>query len=932
MNHVRRPPRRAAFAAAALGATLMAAPPADAAVSRNVTLLAHQDDYSATGLYSACWSYVHHDGREYAVIGHQLGTAIYNITDPASPYSVGYIAGANSIWREMKQYRDWIYVTTEGVSGLQVIRMTDPENPVLANTYNLTFNQAHTLTIDTTRALLFANGTRKDGTTPNDRGMRILSLASPEAPVEVGFYNPDPTNFVDAWYVHDSHIVGTRLYLSCIYGGFVRVLETADPANPIEIAAWTYPGAFTHNAWATTDEHFLFVTDEVKGQPLKVFDISTLAAPVQVGAVTSNPDAIVHNVHIAQDTAFCSNYSEGVRLLDITDPATPAEFGYYDTFPGQPGSVFDGCWDVTPPYPSGVFIASDRQSGLYVMRPVPLYGTLKLKVRDSATTDPVPGATARLLGAGDSLSTPAHGNVRFAPSVGPDVAEVRKFGYETATVLFNAQAGVPESVTVNFVKKPVSSLGGAITAVADGLPLEGAELALAYTPFETTTDPAGAYAFPEVPSGQHRLEILRAGFVPAERWLWLPGNSAETQSAALLKAAWYDSADANLGWTLSAPGDNATGGLWLRADPVGVAGTLAAACACCGAGCGCVPTDGSVLAGGLAGAAMSCSPVAAITGAACPAGGRPLAAGAGSAVAGGAGATAECGAPAAPMLGPAWKPRARAARAAGMMGGLVSGTTAHPEPGEGDVFVDPQPENDHTPGAGVMCFVTGNGPPGGTENQADVDNGKTTLTTPALDCSGMNEPTIGYWRWFHTNQGFPDHLVVDISNDGGASWANVESLTVSHPHWHAEEIRVGDHVTPTANVKLRFVAADLGGASVVEALVDDLAIYDAALLPVGVAPRPNSGALALSAPAPNPGRGVQRFSLALPRGGALEVSVVDVTGRTVRALRRGWAPAGTLALSWDGRDGDGRAVQAGLYWIRAHGDAGAASAKAVRVR
>jgi hypothetical protein len=43
------------------------------------------------------------------------------------------------------------------------------------------------------------------------------------------------------------------------------------------------------------------------------------------------------------------------------------------------------------------------------------------------------------------------------------------------------------------------------------------------------------------------------------------------------------------------------------------------------------------------------------------------------------------------------------------------------------------------------------------------------------------------------------------------------------------------------------------------------------------------------------------------------VRVVDLTGRVVRTL------AGPSPLTWDGRDDSGRALGAGVYWVRAEG-------------
>ena len=113
--------------------------------SRNIQLLSQWNQYPpgpnypfGAG-YSACWSYIHSDGREYALLGTTNGLAIYNVTDPVNSYPVGFVNGPYSAWREMKSYRNWIYVVTEPgtrrTAGLQIIRMTDPEHPQLVGTY-----------------------------------------------------------------------------------------------------------------------------------------------------------------------------------------------------------------------------------------------------------------------------------------------------------------------------------------------------------------------------------------------------------------------------------------------------------------------------------------------------------------------------------------------------------------------------------------------------------------------------------------------------------------------------------------------------------------------------------------------------------------------------------------------------------------------------
>jgi len=145
---------------------------------------------------------------------------------------------------------------------------------------------------------------------------------------------------------------------------------------------------------------------------------------------------------------------------------------------------------------------------------------------------------------------------------------------------------------------------------------------------------------------------------------------------------------------------------------------------------------------------------------------------------------------------------------------------------------DAQSEDDHTV-AGTNCWVTGQGTPGGSNGEADVDGGTTTLVSPTYDMSGMSAATVSYWRWYSNTQGpapNEDVFVVEISDNGGGSWTPVETVGPAGPEadggWYFHAFNVVDFVQPTAQVKLRFVASDTGTGSIVEAAVDDLRVDD----------------------------------------------------------------------------------------------------------
>ncbi len=807
----------------------------DAAVSRNVTLLAHLDNYAA---YSACCSYVHSDGREYAILGTTTGTSIVNITNPSAPYEVAFIAGLGSSWREMKQYRSWVYITTEATGGgVQIVRMLDPEHPILVRTYAVNFNHEHTVSVDSTRALLILNGTRQDAL---QAGMRVLSLAEPENPVEVGTYAAD--------YVHDSWVRNDTLYASGITSATMHVLDFSDPTQPYDIESWTYPGARTHSAETSRDGRYLYVCDEQNYGTMKVFDIADLSLHPMVRELTVNPLSIVHNVHVRRDTAFVAWYTEGVHLFDLHDPSMPVEWGWYDTYGGFSGG-FHGVWEVSANFPSGTFIASDIENGLYIFRSNPQYGLVKVLVRDAALA-PMTGVDVAAVGESDSTRTQLRGTAGLALAPGAHTLRVRKYGYTTAYLPVTVAVGSHDSIAVTLSTAPTGTISGAVRRDSDQAGIVGATVEAEDTPRAATTESFGAYTLTGMMPETVRLLADRPGFVPQERTVTVQPGGSMTQDWRLLRAAWYDSCDTDKGWSLSAPGDNAIDGLWLRAIPVGS----------------------------------------------------------------NVGASNKSG-PASP------DPSLRAPQ--------------HPEPGEGGYGAagPVQPGDDYTPGSGY-CFVTANGLSGGDPAAGDVDGGRTTLTTPPLDISGMTEPTIAFRRWYYMNTpGEPDSLLVDISRDG-TTWVRMLNTHESHPEWHLERMRVRDYIVPGGAVRVRFIAQDEGVGSIVEAAVDDFELYDAALHPTGVVDGPPSTTppAILGAPYPNPTSHAATLSLTLRDAATVEVVVYDVAGRKVATLYRGQAPAGNLELVWRGNDSKGRPAASGVYWIRATAGGESFTRRVVRAR
>ncbi|MFK7906813.1 MAG: T9SS type A sorting domain-containing protein [Chitinophagales bacterium] len=155
---------------------------------------------------------------------------------------------------------------------------------------------------------------------------------------------------------------------------------------------------------------------------------------------------------------------------------------------------------------------------------------------------------------------------------------------------------------------------------------------------------------------------------------------------------------------------------------------------------------------------------------------------------------------------------------------------------------------DYSPSEDNQCAVTGLNLEfqdySVDENRTGVWAGKTTLISPVYDLTGFEEPAFSYYRWFTNHQGVNPNTEswrVAITNDG-ENWVTTENTFTGDRNWRFVALRVRDYVEPTATVQLRFVAEDktpdiapvgggepFDGVSLVEAMLDDVNLYDTAL-------------------------------------------------------------------------------------------------------
>ena len=305
--------------------------------------------------YGDIWGYTHPEtGVEYALLCvRNEGLSVIDITN--EPVEVGFVSSMSPAKdaKDVKVYDHYAVLIKEYEPG-QIIDLMDPSNPVVVSTIHFGNNNsdggAHNCYMD--GSVLYVIGHDSDG-------LEIYDLSDPGNPTFISHY---PT-----YYYHDIYVNNGLGYAAGIYGDGVDILDLTDLENPQLLTTFNYPASGAHNTWTTEDGNYVIVGDEIGGGPwTRIFDIQDLDNINMVSEYIVDNEAVVHNSYVKGNLLYVGHYTEGIRIVNISDPVNPQEVGYYDTYlPNEYG--YKGCWSVYPFFESGKIIVSDMQSGLFVL-------------------------------------------------------------------------------------------------------------------------------------------------------------------------------------------------------------------------------------------------------------------------------------------------------------------------------------------------------------------------------------------------------------------------------------------------------------------------------------------------------------------------------------------------------------------------------------
>lgn len=311
--------------------------------------------------------------------------------------------------------------------GLQLWDVTDPAHPVDLGSWDSgccargvhEFEIAHRADLGRTFVYVTVPSSRaSDADSPTgyldhdgDGDFRLIDITNPAAPVQVsdwgiqdigGPFTDGQGCDPDGNYGHGAEpsADGKLVFLSYWDSGFIR-LNLDDPTNPVFEGRTVYPAnadGDAHSSQWDEDRSLLFAADEdfcktsgagiEKGFGyMRVYDFEDPANPVQIGQFkTPNAsgatdiaggDYSLHNNFLVGTDVYMSWYSDGVRVVDASDPADPVEVAYFvppagqnSVKPSQRGVLSNQTqvWGVVVDEATGLIFASDMNTGLWILR------------------------------------------------------------------------------------------------------------------------------------------------------------------------------------------------------------------------------------------------------------------------------------------------------------------------------------------------------------------------------------------------------------------------------------------------------------------------------------------------------------------------------------------------------------------------------------
>ena len=348
------------------------------------------------------WGWTDPDsGREYALVGLSNQASFVDVTDPEAPIYLGRLpmpeGARRSSWRDIKVYENHAFIVSDGAGphGMQVFDLTrlrdvgDEPATFEPDFHYTNIASAHNIVINEATGFAYSVGGGGGGETCGG-GLHMIDVRDPKNPTFAGCFSHEASGRDNIGYSHDAMCItyagpdadytGREL----CFGSNASVLSIADvtdKSNPVPVAVADYPNAaYVHQGWITDDHRYFYLGDEgdegrqsrtdnpFPGTRTMIWDVTDIDDPVFVGEHFGETYTTDHNMYVVGDLLYQSNYTSGLRILDIADRENPREVGFIDTVPHDESVAMTGSWSNYPYFRSGTIIVTSGGEGLFMVR------------------------------------------------------------------------------------------------------------------------------------------------------------------------------------------------------------------------------------------------------------------------------------------------------------------------------------------------------------------------------------------------------------------------------------------------------------------------------------------------------------------------------------------------------------------------------------
>lgn len=290
------------------------------------------------------------------------GLTVFNVSDPAKPVLVRTVTmPGDTYWNGVWSKGDALYVASAS-RGVLVFDIIDPARPVFVKSVPGENIDVHTV---------FVEGDRLYAMSPSPNSETLLfDITAPHEPVLRTRFTPVRGNTTG--YPHDAFAYQDRLYINHWNLGYV-IVDVRDPEHFQQLGRYSYPNQTSHaNAVGTIGGRTIaFEGGENYDAHLRVLDVTDPASVVKLGEFRLRPQSSIHNMVLADTRLYISWYQEGVRVLDVSNPAEPRPLAYFNTFREtdfeRGYSFYDGAIGMRVPGDGYVYVV-DSARGLLIFR------------------------------------------------------------------------------------------------------------------------------------------------------------------------------------------------------------------------------------------------------------------------------------------------------------------------------------------------------------------------------------------------------------------------------------------------------------------------------------------------------------------------------------------------------------------------------------